>query len=70
MPIAKSEASEEMWKGRDQLGPLKTGACTNFSFNVSKDCWQAVDQENSLSLARSQKRGAAILEKFSMNLLY
>jgi hypothetical protein len=31
------DASMEMWKGKYQFGPYKTGAIDNFSFRVSKD---------------------------------
>jgi hypothetical protein len=34
-PMVVSEASVEIWKGRDQFGPCKIGAIDNFSFKVS-----------------------------------
>ena len=62
-----SEASVEIWKGRDQFGPLKIGVVDNFSFKVSKAIWQLSSQQNSTPFVSNYNIGPAIFVKLSIN---
>jgi len=63
-PKAVSEASVQIWKGRDQFGSLKAGALDSFVFKISKEIWHCSSQQNSTSFVNSLKRGVARFVKF------
>ena len=67
--MAVSEASEEMWKGRAQLGPLKIGAIDSLFLSSVNVVLHASFQANYTSFINKVNKGEASLEKFSINLL-
>ncbi|KAJ0467050.1 hypothetical protein HanIR_Chr14g0678941 [Helianthus annuus] len=68
-PIPVCDASQYTTNSSIPSGNVNTGALLNFCFKVSNDSCCLGPQLNLLFLRVSKVRGAAILEKFSMNLL-
>ena len=66
--MAVSEESEEIWKGRVQLGPLKMGAVDSFALSSSNAVWHVVFRTNCASFVNRENKGEASLDQFSINL--
>jgi hypothetical protein len=62
-----SDASLEMWNGRDQSGPCKTGSSDTSIFNSSNTCWNVYVHAKLVSLLSKANNGWEICEINSIN---
>ncbi|MFS7988620.1 hypothetical protein Hanom_Chr11g01037061 [Helianthus anomalus] len=68
-PIPVCDASQYTTNSSIPSSNVSTGALLNFCFKISKDSCCLGPQSNLIFLRVSKVRGAAILEKFSINRL-
>ncbi|KAJ0555593.1 hypothetical protein HanIR_Chr07g0303891 [Helianthus annuus] len=68
-PIPVCDASQYTTNSSIPYGNVNTGALLNFFFKISKDSCCLGPQSNLLFFRVRRVRGAAVHEKFSINLL-